>query len=76
MSKILKIVITGGPCAGKSSALEYLINYYQEQNIKVFYINEVATELINQGIAPWTCKTSLEFQKIRMNLQLQKELNI
>ena len=76
MSKILKIVITGGPCAGKSSALEYLIKYYQQQNIKVFYINEVATELINQGIAPWTCKTSLEFQKIRMNLQFQKELEI
>jgi len=76
MSKILKIVITGGPCAGKSSALEYLIKYYQEQNIKVFYINEVATELINQGIAPWTFKTTLEFQKIRMNLQIQKELEI
>lgn len=76
MSKILKVVITGGPCAGKSSALDYLIKYYQEKNIKVFYINEVATELINQGIAPWTCKTSLEFQKIRMNLQFKKELEI
>ncbi len=76
MSKILKVVITGGPCAGKSSALEYLIKYYQDKNIKVFYINEVATELINQGIAPWTCKTSLEFQKIRMKLQLKKELEI
>lgn len=76
MTKILKVVITGGPCAGKSSALEYLIKYYQEKNIKVFFIKEVATELINQGIAPWTCKTSLEFQKIRMNLQLQKETEI
>lgn len=76
MSKILKVVITGGPCAGKSSALEYLIKYYQDKNIKVFYINEVATKLINQGIAPWTCKTSLEFQKIRMKLQLKKELEI
>ena len=28
MSKILKVVITGGPCAGKTSALEKVKNYY------------------------------------------------
>ena len=73
MSKILKVVITGGPCAGKTSALEKVKKYYENKNIKVFVINETATELINQGITPWNQDGSLKFQTTRLKLQLQKE---
>ena len=76
MSKILKVVITGGPCAGKTSALEKIKNYYENKNIKVFVINETATELINQGITPWNQDGSLKFQTTRLKLQLQKENEI
>lgn len=76
MSKIFKIVITGGPCAGKSSSLQIIKNYYEKFDIKVLTVSETATDLINKGIAPWTCETPLEFQKLRVKEQIRKENEI
>lgn len=71
--KIKKIVITGGPCAGKSTGLSRIQNVFTEMGYKVLVIPETATELITGGVAPWTCRTNVEFQKCQMELQLEKE---
>ncbi len=71
--EITKIVITGGPCAGKSTAFSRIQEEFTTLGYKVLFISETATELINGGVAPWTCKTSDEFQKYLMRLQLEKE---
>lgn len=71
--QITKIVITGGPCAGKSTGLSRIQNVFSEMGYKVLVIPETATELITGGVAPWTCKTNVEFQKCQMKLQLEKE---
>lgn len=76
MSKIYKIVITGGPCAGKSSSLDIIKKHYENRDIKVVTLFETATDLINQGIAPWNCKTPLEFQRIRIKKQIEREKEI
>ncbi len=73
MPEITKIVITGGPCAGKSTAMSWIQNFFTKQGIRVLFISETATELINGGVAPWTCKTNLEYQKYHFRLQLLKE---
>ncbi len=70
---VTKIVITGGPCAGKSTAFSRIQEEFTTMGYKVLFVSETATELINGGIAPWTCKTSDEFQKYLMCLQLEKE---
>lgn len=67
--KISKIVITGGPCAGKSTAMSWVQNAFTQMGYTVLFVPETATELINGGVAPWTCGTNTEFQKCQMKLQ-------
>jgi len=70
---ITKIVITGGPCAGKSTAMSWIQNAFSEKGYAVLFVPETATELISGGVAPWTCTANLEYQKCQMKLQLDKE---
>ncbi len=71
--EIYKIVITGGPCAGKSSAFLWLKRALSEKGFTVLCVPETATEFIMGGVAPWTCGTNIDFQKCQMELQLTKE---
>ena len=52
MGKLIKIALTGGPCAGKSRALTYLTESLKKDGIKVYPITECATALINSGKTP------------------------
>lgn len=71
--EITKIVITGGPCAGKSTAMSRIQDYFSELGYRVLFVPETATELITGGVAPWTCKTNADYQRCQMILQLEKE---
>ena len=71
--KITKIVITGGPCAGKSTAMSWVQNAFTQRGYTVLFVSETATELITGGVAPWTCGTSGDFQNALLHLQLSKE---
>lgn len=73
MQKISKIVLTGGPCAGKSTAMSWIQNAFTERGYKVLFIPETATELITGGVAPWTCGSNLDYQCCQMLLQIEKE---
>lgn len=70
-----KIAITGGPCAGKTNAMQKIVNEFTEQGYKVFVIGETATELITGGIRPFGDGkvTPFEFQRCIFNMQLEKE---
>lgn len=70
---ITKIVITGGPCAGKSTAMSWIQNAFTQMGYTVLFIPETATELITGGVAPWTCGSNGEYQKCQLRLQLDKE---
>ena len=71
--KISKIVITGGPCAGKSTAMSWVQNTFSRMGYTVLFVPETATELITGGVAPWTCGTNAEYQKCQLMLQTEKE---
>ncbi len=71
--EIIKIVITGGPCAGKSTAMSRIQSYFTEIGYTVLFVPETATELITGGVAPWTCKTNSDFQRCQICLQTEKE---
>jgi len=70
---INKIVITGGPCAGKTTGMSWIQNAFTERGYSVIFISETATELISGGVAPWTCSSNIEFQKCLLNLQIERE---
>lgn len=71
--QISKIVITGGPCAGKSTALGWIEREFTAKGYAVLFVHESATELITGGVAPWTCGSNLDFQKCIARLQMEKE---
>ncbi|MBQ7546723.1 MAG: AAA family ATPase [Clostridia bacterium] len=70
---ITKIVITGGPCAGKSTALSWIQDVFSQMGYAVLFVPETATELITAGIAPWTCGSTEVYQLCQTRLQIEKE---
>ena len=70
---ITKIVITGGPSAGKTTGMSWIQNAFAERGYTVLFVPETATELISGGVAPWSCGSNVEYQKCQMKLQLEKE---
>ncbi len=71
--QLRKIVITGGPSAGKTTAMTWVQNAFTKLGYTVLFVPETATEFITGGVAPWTCGTNLDYQKCQMRLQLEKE---
>ena len=70
---ISKIVITGGPCAGKTTGMSWIQNAFTARGYTVLFIPEIATELISGGVATWTCGSNGEYQKCQLKLQMEKE---
>lgn len=71
--RLTKIVITGGPCAGKTTAMSWIQNAFMAKGYTVLFVPETATEFITGGVAPWTCGTNRDYQWVQMALQLKKE---
>lgn len=49
---ITNIVLTGGPCAGKSTGLSRIEQELSQKGYKVFVVPKTATEIITGGIRP------------------------
>lgn len=73
MKSMYKIVITGGPCAGKTTGMNWIQNAFGARGYTVLFVPETATELISGGVAPWSCASNAAYQKCQMELQLEKE---
>ena len=75
MKTVYKIVLTGGPCAGKTTALSWVSNYFSKFGWRTLIVNEAATELITSGICPIDFDDPLFFQKLLLKTQMTKEKN-
>ena len=74
--KIVKIVLTGGPAAGKTTLISRILKEFkQDDGWRVITIPETATDLISGfGIKPFgNCLSMLEFQDYVVADQLHKE---
>ena len=69
---IYKIALTGGPCAGKTTALREIWLFLRKKGYNVVIVPETATELINGGITPSEIG-QITFQKNLLELQIKKE---
>lgn len=47
---MIKILITGGACAGKTEIIQTIRNEYQNKGYNVFILNEIPTQLITNGV--------------------------
>ena len=74
--RITKIVLTGGPAAGKTTLISRILHEFkQEDGWRVITIPETATELISGfGIRPFgDCMSMLAFQDFVVADQIHKE---
>lgn len=71
--KISRIVITGGPCAGKTTAMSWIQNAFTKIGYAVLFVDETATQLITGGAAPWLSSSNRDFQLQLLTLQQAKE---
>ncbi len=70
---IIKIVLTGGPSAGKTTAKAKIEKFFTAKGYTVVFVPETASEVILSGITYNNCISNLEFQKAIFSLQLAKE---
>ncbi len=70
---ISKIVITGGPCAGKTTAMSWIQNAFTKMGYAVLFVDETATQLISGGAAPWLSTSNRDYQWQLIRLQQAKE---
>ena len=73
MPSITKIAVTGGPCAGKTTALASIQTAFSRLGYKVITVPEPATELISNGVTPWECSSAEEYQWCQMKVQITTE---
>jgi predicted ATPase len=71
--ELLAIVLTGGPCAGKTSALSQLMEWLTDLGYRVAVVPESVTELKNAGIRPENYDDGLFFQEIVLESICNKE---
>ncbi len=72
---VAKIVLTGGPCAGKTTALSKIEEELHDRGYRVFIVGESATELIKGGIRPFgeNPLQMIDFQRLILKYQREKE---
>lgn len=68
------VVVTGGPCAGKSTFMAIARQYLEDRGMRVAVQQEVATEFITSGFSPvegW--QNPLIFQEFLLSYMLYRE---
>lgn len=73
LKHITKIVITGGPCSGKTTAMSWIQNSFKKKGYFVIFVPEVATEIIGAGFSPISFMNIIQFQKFIIEKQLANE---
>ena len=63
-SRLEVIVLTGGPCAGKTTALSIIPDYFEKLGWRVITIPEEATNVILSGFRLDDCSNPIVFQKL------------
>lgn len=73
MSKTIRnIVLTGGPCAGKTTAKSWIKTELEARGWSVLFVPETATELMLGGMNPRTMG-ELDYQRCAMPYTYAKE---
>ena len=71
MNKITRIVLTGGPCAGKTSALELIVEHFSRKGYKVFTIPEMPTLFTQSGMNYLTKNKDFFYEGEKATLEMQ-----
>ena len=70
-NKITRIVLTVGPCAGKTSALELIVDHFTNKGYKVFTIPEMPTLFTQSGMNYLTKNKDFFYEGEKATLEMQ-----
>jgi thymidylate kinase len=74
---IIKICFTGGPCAGKTTAISSIANILRDKGFSTMCVPEAATLIFSSGgilnMETYTVYDGMLFQKALMGLQIYLE---
>jgi predicted ATPase len=74
LSRVVRVVLTGGPCGAKSSCLSHLMRTACADGYDVLVVPEIATLLFNGGVRLPRCEAdNVNFQSQLMRVQLASE---
>ncbi len=68
---ITRIVLTGGPCAGKSTGLATVEQKLNDLGYKVIIMDEMPTNVLRSGLTP--ADLGISFQELLVNMQLDRD---
>lgn len=73
--RVYKLVLTGGPCGGKTTGQDRLATFFENSGWKVFTVPEAATVLLSGGVkfAELNDQQSYNFQRDLLSTLLQIE---
>jgi len=73
--RVYKIVLTGGPCGGKTTGQSRLCTFFENMGWKVFRVPETATVLLSGGVkfSDLTEKEAYKFQENLVRTMIQIE---
>jgi len=71
MENVKKIVLTGGPCGGKTTASGYVSEELKKMGIKVFQVPEIATMFISGGVSDIIDISQTDYEKY---LEIEKRM--
>ncbi|MCH5307959.1 MAG: AAA family ATPase [Prevotella sp.] len=74
MSNVKRIVLTGGPCAGKTTALVRIVEHFSNLGFKVFTVPEVPTMYSQGGWSYLTTNPRLYYEGEKAILETQLAL--
>ena len=74
MKEIKRIVLTGGPCAGKTTALVRVIEHFSSRGYKVFTLPEVPTMFTQAGMNYLTKNSAFFYEGEKATLEIQLAL--
>lgn len=72
IDNVVKLVLTGGPCGGKSTGIAVIEQALSDRGYKVIVQEEIATIVINSGINP-SVISNKAFQKMILELQIERD---
>ena len=68
---ITRIVLTGGPCAGKTTTLALIIKHFTEKSYKVFAVPEIPTIFTQAGMNYLTPNKEFFYEGEKATLEVQ-----
>ena len=72
--KVTKVVLTGGPCAGKTTALARIVEHFSEKGFYVLTVPEAATLFSQSGVDFLTSDKDLFVESELQLMQFQLEM--